>query len=81
MERSVTLANPIVMPAVSFTLGSMQERNRNLLLFSTPDYLYVIKIILSLLAMFFTYDALVGEKENGTLKAMLSVLFVVGPSS
>jgi len=73
MERSVTIGDNSVVPvATSFTLGTTQERNRNLLLFAPPDYLYVIKIILSLLAMFFTYDALVGERESGTLKAMLS---------
>ncbi|HZS43647.1 MAG TPA: ABC transporter permease subunit [Blastocatellia bacterium] len=73
MERSVTIGdNPLVVPATSFTFGAMQEKNRNLLLFAPPDYLYIIKIILSLLALFFTYDALVGEKEMGTLKAMLS---------
>ncbi|MEW6212705.1 MAG: ABC transporter permease subunit, partial [Acidobacteriota bacterium] len=73
MERSAVVGeHETVPPAISFTLGAAQERNRNLMMYAPPDFFYIIKIILSLLALFFTYDALAGEKEMGTLRAILS---------
>ena len=41
-------------------------------LFTTPDLLYVIKVILSLCAMLFAFDMVCGEKETGTLRQSLS---------
>ncbi|MEW5947151.1 MAG: ABC transporter permease subunit [bacterium] len=41
-------------------------------LFQPPDFVYVINIVLSLLAMLFAFDAVSGEKENQTLKLMLT---------
>lgn len=41
-------------------------------LFSTPDFAYIVNIILSLLSLLFVFDTICGEKENGTLKLMLS---------
>ncbi len=73
MERSVTIGeHASVPPAVGFTFGASQERNRNVMTAAAPDLLFMIKIIVSLLALFFAYDAIAGEKEMGTLKAMLS---------
>jgi ABC-type transport system involved in multi-copper enzyme maturation permease subunit len=40
--------------------------------FGTLDLTFIVKIILSLFAILFTYDAIVGEKERGTLKLTLS---------
>ncbi|MCK7479416.1 MAG: ABC transporter permease [Candidatus Moduliflexus flocculans] len=34
--------------------------------------MFIVKIVLSLFAILFTYDAIVGEKEKGTLKLALS---------
>ncbi len=54
-------------------VGSKQQSVNNLFrLFSTPDLLYVIKIILALCAMLFAFDMVCGEKESGTLKQSLS---------
>ncbi len=54
-------------------VGSKQQSVNNLFrLFSTPDLLYVIKIILALCAMLFAFDMVCGEKELGTLKLTLS---------
>ncbi|GEM_PF-1240871 len=73
MERSVTIGeHGSVPPAVGFVFGASQERNRNVMTAAAPDLLFMIKIIVSLLALFFAYDAIAGEKERGTLKAMLS---------
>ena len=41
-------------------------------LFTAPDLLYIIKVILSLCAMLFSYDMVCGEKETGTLRQMIS---------
>jgi ABC-type transport system involved in multi-copper enzyme maturation permease subunit len=41
-------------------------------LFTAPDLLYVIKVILSLCAMLFAFDVICGEKETGTLRQSLS---------
>jgi ABC-type transport system involved in multi-copper enzyme maturation permease subunit len=40
--------------------------------FGVLDLMFIVKIVLSLFAILFTYDAIVGEKENGTLKLVLS---------
>jgi len=46
--------------------------NKLFKLFTTPDPLYVIKVILSLCAMLFAFDVVCGEKEAGTLRQSLS---------
>ncbi|MEW6605994.1 MAG: ABC transporter permease subunit [bacterium] len=48
------------------------EKNWLFSLFGTIDYLFVISTIMSLVAILFTYDAICGEKERGTLKLLLS---------
>jgi ABC-type transport system involved in multi-copper enzyme maturation permease subunit len=54
-------------------VGSKQQSVNNLFrLFTTPDLLYVIKVILALCAMLFAFDMVCGEKESGTLKLTLS---------
>ena len=41
-------------------------------IFQTPDFVYVINIVTSLLALLFVFDSICGEKEAGTLKLLLS---------
>jgi ABC-type transport system involved in multi-copper enzyme maturation permease subunit len=41
-------------------------------LFPTPDMLYVVGVVLSLMAFVFSYDAVSGEREAETLKLALS---------
>ena len=41
-------------------------------LFATPDYGYIVNIVVSLLALLFVFDAICGEKERGTLKVLLA---------
>jgi ABC-2 type transport system permease protein len=48
------------------------DRNPLFSLFSAPDFVYIIKIVMSILALFFAFDSICGEKERGTLKLMLS---------
>jgi ABC-type transport system involved in multi-copper enzyme maturation permease subunit len=40
-------------------------------LFAPPDLLYIVKALLSLIAVLFAYDTVSGEKESGTLKLVL----------
>ena len=40
--------------------------------FGSLDLMFIVKIVLSLFAILFTYDTIVGEKEKGTLKLALS---------
>jgi len=55
------------------SVSSKQQSVNNLFkLFTTPDLLYVIKVILSLCAMLFAFDIICGEKEIGTLRQSLS---------
>lgn len=49
-----------------------QSVNRLFSLFTVPDMLFVVKVMLSLIALLFSFDAITGEKENGTLKLALS---------
>jgi ABC-type transport system involved in multi-copper enzyme maturation permease subunit len=51
---------------------SQQSINRLSSLFSVPDMLFVIKVVLALIAFLFSFDAICGEKEQGTLKLMLA---------
>lgn len=59
----------------AFFSGSSEDRlARNALfeIFQTPDFAYVINIVMSLLALLFVFDAICGEKEQGTLKLLLA---------
>ena len=38
----------------------------------TIDWVFIIGVLLGLTALLFTYDALIGEKENGTLKLVMA---------
>lgn len=53
-------------------VDSKYESNPVFSVFGALDLSYIVKIVLSLFAILFTYDAIVGEKEKGTLKLTLS---------
>lgn len=58
-----------------FVSGSGEDRlGRNLLfaLFEAPDFVSVVNLALSLLALLCAFDAVCGEKEQGTLRLLLS---------
>jgi len=52
--------------------GNQQERNKLFALFPPPDFLFITKVVLSLLTILFAFDAIAGERERGTLQLMLS---------
>jgi len=53
-------------------VDSKYESNPVFSVFGALDLAFIVKIVLSLFAILFTYDAVVGEKERGTLKLALS---------
>ncbi len=42
------------------------------ILFPPLDFLFIVTIIMSLLAILFSYDAITGERQNGTLRLMIA---------
>lgn len=48
------------------------QGNFTLSRFSNIDWVFIISMILSFLALVFTYDSISGEKEDGTLRQMLA---------
>ena len=46
--------------------------NPALTIFEDIDLCYVLQVILSLIAILFAYDSIVGERENNTLKLLMS---------
>ena len=53
-------------------VGSRYDTTPVFAVFGELDLTFVVKIVLSLLAILFTFDAIVGEKERGTLKLSLA---------
>ncbi len=53
-------------------VDSKYDSNPVLAIFGELDLTMIVKIVLSLFAILFTFDAIVGEKEKGTLKLNLS---------
>ena len=53
-------------------VGSKQQSVNNLFrLFTTPDLMYIVKVVLALCAMLFAFDAISREKEKNTLKIII----------
>ena len=67
------LCRPWDLEAVGVEISNEKQKSLNNLfkLFTPPDLLYVIKVILSLCAMLFAFDMVCGEKEAGTLRQSL----------
>lgn len=53
------------------SLNSFDE-NPLPILFPSLDFLFIVTIIMSLLAILFSYDAITGERQIGTLRLMIS---------
>lgn len=48
------------------------ERNPVIPLFPSVDFVFIVGVIMSLLALAFSYDAISGEQESGVLKLLMS---------
>jgi len=67
---------PIEVPAYGAIRGlsSAERAGRNALreVFQAPDFVYVVNVVMSLLALLFVFDSICGEKDQGTLKLLLA---------
>ncbi len=52
--------------------AGQKSGNKVFSFFPTPDFMYIVKVVLSLVAMLFGFDQISQEKERGTLGLMLS---------
>jgi len=52
--------------------GSRESDSTYQAMFGSFDLLFIVKVVMSLIAIIFTFGAISGEREQGTLKLMLS---------
>jgi ABC-type transport system involved in multi-copper enzyme maturation permease subunit len=52
--------------------AGQQSGNAVFAFFPAPDFLYIVKVVLSLVALLFGFDQISRERENGTLKLMFA---------
>jgi ABC-type transport system involved in multi-copper enzyme maturation permease subunit len=72
IEDAVGRVAPVNIAYDPNLVDSKYSSNPVFAVFGTLDLMFIVKIVLSLFAILFTYDAIVGEKEKGTLKLALS---------
>lgn len=72
IEEAVGRVAPVNIAADPNLIDSKYSSNPVFAVFGALDLMFIVKIVLSLFAILFTYDAIVGEKEKGTLKLALS---------
>jgi len=72
VEEAVGRVAPINIAQDPNLVDSKFSSNPVFAVFGALDLMFIVKIVLSLFAILFTYDAIVGEKEKGTLKLALS---------
>jgi ABC-type transport system involved in multi-copper enzyme maturation permease subunit len=61
-----------VQPGNRLDFPESYEQNPVLSLFPSVDFVFIVGIIMSLLALTFAYDTVAGERESGVLKLMMS---------
>ena len=64
-DRTITLGQTI-------GFGPRQDDRPTATLFNIPDPGYIIQLLVSMLALLFSFDAITREKESGTLRALLA---------
>ena len=72
IEEAVGRVAPVNIAYDPNLIDSKYSSNPVFAVFGALDLMFIVKIVLSLFAILFTYDAIVGEKEKGTLKLALS---------
>ena len=71
LEDAMTRSFEVHSTGFSVRTGQ-QSGNIIFAFFPTPDFAYVVKVVLSLVALLFGFDRICREREGGTLKLMLS---------
>jgi ABC-type transport system involved in multi-copper enzyme maturation permease subunit len=72
IEEAVGRVAPVNIASDPNLVDSKYGSNPVFAVFGALDLMFIVKIVLSLFAILFTYDTIVGEKEKGTLKLALS---------
>ncbi|HVP91219.1 MAG TPA: ABC transporter permease [Terriglobales bacterium] len=72
VEEDVGRVAPVNIAQDPNLVESKYGSNPVFAVFGALDLMFIVKIVLSLFAILFTYDTIVGEKEKGTLKLALS---------
>ncbi|MFC1715261.1 ABC transporter permease [Candidatus Poribacteria bacterium] len=73
-DRLGNVANSVLdhfIPVTSDLIGS-EEEGQSVADLTSIDLLFVVRVFITLLAIFLSYDAISGEYERGTLRLMLS---------
>ena len=70
IETVPTIAR--VMPERVLLPSGSDGTGQNFLGFDAIDFAFIVEVILSFIALVLTYDAICGEKQQGTLKQMLA---------
>lgn len=65
LNRPVNISQQLI-------LGSRQDENAFSTVLETPDMPFVVKVLISLLALFFSAETITREKESGTLRTLLA---------
>ena len=71
LEEAMTRSFEIGRIGIEVRAGQ-QSGNAIFSFFPSPDFLYVVRVVLSLVALLFGFDQVSKEKEGGTLRLMLS---------
>ena len=62
---------PLIIGVPSTNAESFDDNSLSVL-FPTLDFLFIVTIVLSLLAVLFSYDAVTGERQSGTLRLVVA---------
>lgn len=71
LDEAMTRSFEINRIGVAVFAGQKTENNI-FAFFPTPDFVYIVKVVLSLVALLFGFDQISREKESGVLRLMLS---------
>ncbi len=72
VEENVAKSAQISVEEIPVLTNAGTSKNPLLAMFSVLDIVLVFKLVISVLAVLLAYDAISGEKEDGTLRLMLS---------
>jgi len=71
LEEAMTRSYEVSLIGISVRAGQ-QSGNIVFSFFPSPDFVYVVRVVLSLVALLFGFDQISREKEGGTLRLMLA---------
>lgn len=72
IDDNVAKSVQISIEEIPFLKSTARSRNPLLSVFAVLDVALIFKLIISILAFLFAYDAISGEKESGTLRMILA---------